>query len=235
MKKIITTLSVILVAASMAAAQTLTKTSPSSYAGYLANETGLAYSNTFALDVASYDAAKVSAVVNYATATYSSKTFNELYYSASSDIITMANHGFTLGLPILYTATVTIGGLSTGTTCYALPVTANSLRLSSTSANAVAGVYIDITSQRSTSTLDTFTLAPLAMGAYNASAKWQYSNDGTNYIDVPTVASIFVSSATSSTFAGWDFGTYDYRYLRLNVTGPTQGGIVIKAMMHVKK
>ena len=73
------------------------------------------------------------------------------------------------------------------------------------------------------------------MGAYNASAKWQYSNDGTNYIDVPTVASIFVSSATSSTFAGWDFGVYDYRYLRLNVTGPTQGGIALKAMMHVKR
>lgn len=339
MKKIITTLSLVLVAASMAAAQTLTKTSPNSYAGYLANETGLAYSNTFPLDLTQYDAAKVSAVVNYASTTFASKTFTDgaqstgsvtivstvsmsgvkltiggvsvtagtsfpivdslantaanlaqainastcplstmlsaeaignvvyatstlvggnyamstsnankisvsganmtggkgAYYSAASDTIQIASHGFQLALPLLYTQGAAIGGLTDQTTYYAIPVDSGNIKLASTSTGAVAGSAVNITTQRAQTSANTYTLAPLAMGVNNASAKWQYSNDGTNYIDVPTVASIFVSSATSSTFAGWDFGVYDYRYLRLNVTGPTQGGIALKAMMHVKR
>lgn len=339
MKKIITILSVILVAASIASAQTLTKTSPSSYAGYLANEIGLAYSNTFTLDVASYDADKVSAVVNYASTTFVSKSFTDgsqstgsvtvvstvalsgvtlniggitvtagtsfpvvnsladtatnlaqainastcplssmmsvqaidnviyatstlvggnyamatsnsnklsvsganmtggkgAYYSAANDTIQIASHGFTLGLPVLYTQGAAIGGLTDQETYYVIPVDSNNIKLASTSTGAVAGLAVNITTQRAQTSANTYTLAPLAMGASNASAKWQYSNDGINYLDVPTIASISISSATTSAFAGWDFGVYDYRYLRLNVTGPTQGGIAIKAMLHVKK
>ncbi len=339
MKKIITTLSVFLVATLAASAQTLSKTSPNSYAGYLANETGLAYSNTFALDMASYDAAKVSAVVNYASTTFASKTFTDgaqstgsvtvvstvalsgvtlniggitvtagtsfpvvnslsdtaanlaqainastcplssilsaeaigsvvyttstyvggnysmatsnsnklsvsganmtggkgAYYSAADDTIQIAAHGFTTALPVLYTEGAAIGGLTDQTTYYVIPVDSGNIKLAATSTGAVAGLAVNITTQRAQTSANTYILAPLDMGASNASAKWQYSNDGTNYLDVPDVASILVSSATSSTFAGWDFGAYDYRYLRLNVTGPTQGGILLKAVMHVKK
>ena len=58
MKKILSTLSLVLLAASMAAAAPLQKTSVNSSAGYLANETGLAYSTSYPLDVALYDALK---------------------------------------------------------------------------------------------------------------------------------------------------------------------------------
>ena len=339
MKKIINTISIIMVAASMAAAQTLVKTSPGSSAGNLSNESGLAYSNTYALDMSLYDADRVSAVVNYGTATFASKTFTDgaqstgsitvastvslsgvtltiggvnlvagtgylvgataaatatnlaaginastcamsgflsaqaigsvvyatstlvggnfamsssnaakllvsganmtggsgAYYSAVSDTIQVASHGFTLGLPVLYTQGAALGGLTDQTTYYVLPVDANIIKLSSSSALAIAGTAVDITVQRAQTSANTYTLAPLAMGAANASAKWQYSNDGTNYIDVPTISSISVSTATASTFAGWDFGVYNYRYLRLNATGPTQGGIVLKAVVNVKK
>ena len=339
MKKILSTFSLVLLAASMAAAQTLTKASASSYAGNLANETGLAYSNNFSLDLAQYDAAKVSAVVNYGTATFAPQTFTDgtqstgsitvvstvsmsgvsltiggvtvtagtsfpivnslantasnlaqainastcplssmlsaqaigsvvyttstyvggkyamattnsanlsvfkanmvggtgAYYSAASNTIQIASHGFPLGLPLLYTQGAAIGGLTTGTTYYAVPVDANTIKVASSSVLAIAGTTVDITVQRAQLTANTYTLAPLAMAASNASAKWQYSNDGTNYLDVPTVASIFVSSATASTYAGWDFGVFDYRYIRLSVTGPAQGGIVLKAVMNAKQ
>ena len=339
MKKIISALSIVMVAASMAAAAPLQKASMSSYSGYLAEETGLAYNNSYALDMALYDAANVSAVVEYASATFASKTFTDgtqstgsitvastaslsgatltiggikltagtdflvgadvnatasniaqvinastcplssmitaqaigavvtstsdavggnyamatsapskltlsganmtggagAYYSAANNTIQIASHGFKLALPVLYTQGAAIGGLTTGTTYYVVPVDANTLKLSSSSAEAVAGTTVDITVQRAQTSANTYTLAPLAMAASNASAKWQLSNDGTNYIDVPSVDTIFVSSATGSTFDNWDFGAYDYRYLRLSVTGPSQGGILLKAFLNVKK
>lgn len=339
MKKILVSISMVLALASMAMAETLVKTSPGSFNGNLSNETGLAYSTTYTLDLALYDANRVSAVVNYSSTTFASKTFTDgqqstgtitvlstvslsgvtltiggvtvtfgtsfpvvnsttdtatnlaqainastcplssmidveaigrivyatstlvggnfamstsnsnkvqlssanmyggqgAYYSAASNSIQIASHGFPLALPVLYTQGALIGGLTDQTTYYALPIDSSHLSLSSSSALAIAGTAVDITTQRAQAAKNTYTLAPLAMDAANASAKWQLSNDGSNFSDIGSISTVFVSSATGSTFTAWDFSEYNYRYLRLAVTGPATGGIVMKAVMNAKK
>ena len=157
------------------------------------------------------------------------------YFDSDDDTIQIADHGFTLGLPVLYTEGATLDDLVDQTTYYVIPVDSDHIQLATTSAYAVAGTEVNIATQAAHFGANTFTLAPLDMGAYNASAVWQYSNDGTNFISVPSVDSIFVSSASASTYAGWDFSDVNYRYLRLSVTGPTNGGIVLNAVVDVKK
>lgn len=336
MKSTIVALLMAFIAVSAFAAQPFTKTSLKSYNGTLANETGLAYSNTYVVDMSSYDAAKASAQVDYGSATFSAATFTDgtqstgsvtvlsttalsgvtltinrvtltagtdyvvdvptqtaaniatainansflapiilaeasgsvvtstsvavggnypmsvsnatklslsganmtggtrAYYSAATDKITIASHGFTLGLPVLYSRpSGDIGGLTTGTTYYIIPIDANTVELATTSARAILGLNINLTTQNAQLTAHTFTLAPLAITG-TPGFKWQVSNDGTDYYDL-NVSSITMGSYTApySTYM-WDFSDMNYRYLRMNVTGPTTGGILLKAIMNLK-
>jgi hypothetical protein len=333
MKRIISAVSLVMVMASMAMAG-MAKASPRSYNGTLANETGLAYSTTYTLDLAQYDADRVSAVVSYGTATFAASTFTDgsvstgnitvvsttalagtiltinrisfiagtdyavalptetatnlaaaingntqtaaiisaqaigsvvyatstlvggnfplatssaallsisganmtggtgAYYSAATDIINVPSHGFTLGLPLLYSGTPAISGILTGTTYYALPIDSNNVYLSTTSALAISGSYINLTNQHANATAATYTLAPLAItgtpGIY-----WQESNDNVNYFSVNT-SSVSISTTAVASYSNWDFSDVNYRYLRLNVAGPTTGAIILKAVMNAK-
>lgn len=162
-------------------------------------------------------------------------------YSLSTDIITITNHGFTTALPVLYsTGTKAIGGLTNLTTYYVIVVDANNIELATSSSNALAGTFINITSSSVQTTADTYTLAPLAFSQGSASAKWQVSNDGINYADYTTTAGgIAVSSQTfvavnPSTTTAQDFGIIDYGYLRYNITGPSQGGVNLKVILNSK-
>lgn len=147
------------------------------------------------------------------------------YYSAASDIINVASHGFTVGLPILYSGTPAIGGLVTGTTYYAVPIDANNIYMATTSALAVAGVYhANITVQLSSPTAATYTLAPLAI-AGSPLFTWSVSNDGVNYVVSPSSGGLSISATGTGIV---DFGDLDYRYLKMAVTGPTQGGIKVQ-------
>lgn len=340
MKRIILAVLAAIAITPMAFALPLTKTAPNAYTGDLISETGLTYSTTVSLDVGAYAANRVSAQINYGTATYAASTFTDgrvstgnitvvsttglsgqtltinrigliagtdypvgatvgatatnlaqvinastcalssfmsaqaigavvyttstlvggnfpmastvsstltvsganmtggtgVGYSATTDVIRMAAHGFTLGLPLLYSGTPAILGILTGTTYYALPIDADNIYLSTTSALALAGSYIDLTAQHAPTTANTYTLAPLNMGASNASAKWQVSNDGITYSDLGSIATVFISTASASTSATfWDFSDMNYRYLRLSVTGPVTGGVAIKAIIQAKQ
>ena len=324
----------------MVMALPLTKTAPNAYTGNLVNESGLAYSTTFTLDVGAYAANRVSAVIVYSSGTYPAATFTDgtvstgnitivstatlsgtiltinrvailagtdfpvvnslaltaanlaqtinastsgvsgiisaqaigavVYttstliggnfsmtsskptilllsgasmtggtgagYSAASDIINIPSHGFTLGMPVLYSGTPVIAGLATGTTYFIIPIDANNVYVSSTSTGALAGNFVGITNQHANTTAATYTLAPVAMDASNASAKWQVSNDNVVYGDLAAISTVFISSATaasSSTF--WDFSDMNYRYLRLYFSGPTTGGVAIKAIINAKQ
>lgn len=64
---------------------------------------------------------------------------------------------------------------------------------------------------------------------------WQESNDDTTYFDV-AVASVTLSTNTVGVnVSTWDFSNVNYRYLRLNFIGPATGGMVLKAVINVKK
>ena len=154
--------------------------------------------------------------------------------------ITVTAHGFTTALPVLYSGTPAIGGLTTGTTYFAVVVSANVIKLSSTSAVAQTGNGIVITSSQTLTSANTYTLAPLAFSAGTASGKWEVSNDGVNWADYTrTALGLNVSSNTftavypSSTVVQ-DFGYVDYGWMRYNIVGPTQGGVNLKVLLNSK-
>lgn len=146
--------------------------------------------------------------------------------STTTGIISATSHGLTKALPVLYTksAGTSPGLLVAGTTYYPIIVNANSFKLSSTSTGAVASLAnVSLTTQTSTGG-GTFALTPLGITGTPA-FKWQLSNDNSNWSDV-SVSSVTISSFASATTT-WDFGTINYRYIRLNFVAPTAGGINI--------
>lgn len=161
-------------------------------------------------------------------------------YNITTNQITIASHGFTKALPVLYTGSPAIGGLTTTTTYYAVVLDANTIGLSSTSVVALTGNYIDLTSSTTGTTANTYTLTPGPFIQGPAAAKWQVSNDGTNWNDyLVTANNVSVSSQTfvavnPSTTTVQDFGTIDYGYLRYNIVGPTQGGVALKVILNAK-
>ena len=343
MKKFLLSVIAALAISPMASALPLTKTAPNAYTGDLINETGLAHSTSFTLDLGQYAANRISAVMTYSTNSFAAGTFTSgstssgtvtvlsttglsglplsiggvtitagtdypvgadvnttaLYlsqvidcstspfkylvtaatagatvgltsvyiggnyamhsgnaavleistamglgtgasYNAVTDVIQIASHGFTPGLPVLYTiGTVAISGLTNATTYYASVIDADHIYLATTSALAVAGVYhVDITVQLASATARTYTLTPLKMEDSTAVVAWQASNDNSQYFafvsSAATAASVTIASTTSSGYSYWDFGNVDFRYLRQLVTGPSTGGVVLRTIVHAK-
>lgn len=136
--------------------------------------------------------------------------------------------GLSLALPVLYSGTPAIGGLTAQTTYYAVPTSGNSFMLAKYSTSAVAG-NIDLVVVTSTSTQllpsqHTYTLAPLPITGTPGLA-WTVSNDGVNFTPV-AIASVTINSYTpGGANVLWSFGYIGSRYLRLNVTAPATGGL----------
>lgn len=139
----------------------------------------------------------------------------------ASNVFTKASHGLTTALPVLFTTTsgTPPQNLVAGTTYYAIKVTANTFKLATSAANAIAGTAITISTVTGSGT---FALTPLGITG-TPSFKWQGSNDNTNWNDV-SVSSVTMSSLAAASTT-WDFGSINYRYIRLNVLAPTTGGI----------
>jgi trimeric autotransporter adhesin len=153
---------------------------------------------------------------------------SEPSYSSGTAIITIPNHGFTLGLPVLYTSsTISITNLTNQTTYYAVPRSVNTISLATSKANAQNGTYITLGSI-ATNASHTFTLTPLAITG-SPSFKWQISNDGSNWTD-STVSSVTFGSPYTATTTFWDFGLVTMHYIRLKVTAPTTGGLDINVI-----
>lgn len=213
----------------------LTKTSMAyAYAGNLALNTGLAYDQTYLLDMDFYKATRGSLVVTYSSGSYSAVAFSTNAIAMGSANITAAAHGLPLGLPVLLseTAGTLPGPLVAETTYYAIPAAAGIIQLATTSAQAVAGDPIILVSSTNTGT-QTYTLAPLAI-AGSPAFTFKGSNDNVALVDLA------ISSATAGLYTaggvsfGRDLGDFNYRYLRMDVTAPTAGALNIKAVVHTK-
>ncbi len=153
--------------------------------------------------------------------------------------------GLTTGLAVLYSSTslATIGGLLTGTTYYAVPINATQFELANCSSCAAPALLKDlvvVTSTNSQVGAHTYTLVPLALTG-TASYTWQGSNDNANWnsLYVTSLPSGSITAATLNVTAtansSWDFGFYNYRYMRLSVVGPTTGGILVNANVNIKQ
>jgi hypothetical protein len=158
--------------------------------------------------------------------------------SPTSDTITKATaHGFTTGLKVLLSTAgtnVAPTGLFGGTTYYAIKLNEYQYKLATSSTNAVAGTAVDITDITNGATMDAKPLA-LVTAAANG-FYWDFSNDNVNF-STYTTAGTSVSSVTYSAAGNsvWDFGAFNYRYLRANFTGPTSGAIRLTIRIFGKK
>ncbi len=144
--------------------------------------------------------------------------------------ITIPAHGLTLGLPVLYSTgnSIVIGGLTNQTTYYVVPIDANTIGLSSTAVVALTGVYKTFTSSTTQLSAQTATLTPLPIAGV-PSFFWQVSNDNSSWntlaVSSVTMGPTGTAYAIPPTSTLWSFGYIGTRYLRLNVTAPTAGGI----------
>lgn len=148
------------------------------------------------------------------------------------DTITIKDTDFTLGLPVLLTGSDLPSGLTADTTYYVYKVDDDTIKLSSSSAEALAGTTVNITAVDLDQTAATYTLTPLPIDGAPGFA-WQKSNDGIGWADIDT-SSVTMSYAAGGTHAFWDFDNYNFRWLRLNVTGPDAGGVMLKAVLNKK-
>ena len=152
---------------------------------------------------------------------------------AVTDIITKTSHGYSTGLKVALTGSSLPTGLS-ATDYYIIKLTANTFKLASSLANAIAGTPVDITAVAVGATAHTYTLTPAAISG-TPSFKWQASNDASNWVDL-SVSSVTMSAyVAGGTSSYWDFSWYPFKWLRLNVIGPTTGGIYLKSSLSVKK
>lgn len=153
--------------------------------------------------------------------------------SLTADSISETSHGFTTGLRVLMATSSGTAptGLTTGTTYFVIKIDDNSYKLATTANNAAAGTAVDITAQAGGAWVS---VGPLALAVGSSAAKWQASNDGTNFTDL-SVSSVTTSSVSSGGNQIWDFSTYGYRYLRFNFVGPTSGGVNLGIKLHGKK
>lgn len=128
------------------------------------------------------------------------------------------------GVPLLYTTASGTAptGLTAGTTYYLIPNNPQSFKLSDTSTGSIAGVTVNISAQTGSGS---FRLTPLAF-AGTPSFKWQVSNDGSSFTDL-AVSSVTYSAPGSTS---WDFGTVNYKTLRLKFQAGTAGATDLLAV-----
>lgn len=159
-----------------------------------------------------------------------------------SAIISVPNHGFSLGMGVVYTTATTtaLGGLSFGTTYFVVPAGANAFALASTVANAVIGTTITITSSNTAITAHSFVVSG-STTAGTPTMVWKVANDKANIVpftvnssSIPvTTLNMATYVAGGSTFV-WDIGPIDYNWIAAVVNPPSLGAIQFKAIAGAK-
>lgn len=184
-------------------------------------------------DVSKFNRFSLQAV--YSTVTFTTDTIDDdTDVSVSANTISQESHGFSTGLPVLYasgTVTTGIGGLNGGTTYYIIKMNENLYKFSTSAVNAAAGTAVDITTAPGG---QTFTVSALPWIVGSASFKFQAGNDNTNWSDLD-ISSVTVSQINTTGNSIWAMGSYGYKYIRLNFTGPTQGAARILIYLNGKR
>ena len=209
---------------------------------------------TSTLNGTAYNYTLASSTTDITVSTSAMYTGSDPGFALNGHIFTTkAATQFSPGAPVLYGAgnTPAIGGLTGGTTYYVSGPGVGSFSLATLSTSAIAGYlvgvdtqdFVTITSTNSQlySSRHTYTLSGVPWTG-TASFTWQSSNDGTNYINAPSTGTVSFSSSTVTTLStttvvsgfGVDFGSYNYRYLRLSYFAPTWGSASFVVPVNIK-
>lgn len=146
-----------------------------------------------------------------------------------SATIHAASHGLTPALAVLYSAGGLIGGLTSQTTYYAIPVDVDNFKLAASSSLALSGTGIVVTSTGTQLVANTYTLTALPFVG-SSSFKWEVSNDGAVWSNL-AVSSVTVAPSDPASSTIWSMGTLGTRFLRLNTVAPTSGGLALKVVV----
>lgn len=145
--------------------------------------------------------------------------------NVAANTITLTAHGYVTGLKIDLAGTNLPAGLA-AQAYWAIVVDANTIKVATSLANALAGTAVDITTQ-GTSADSTFTATALG----NSTIACYASNDGTNWVAL-TSQTTTISASGSSLFR---LGEPDYRYLQIRFTAPVAGALTLSVYVNVRK
>jgi hypothetical protein len=138
----------------------------------------------------------------------SAKTFVDGDVTVGSDLIAITAHGFTNGQKVAATSSGTLPAGLSATNYFIVYVTANSVKLATSYANAIAGTVVDITAAAGGGT---HTLTP---ASFSHALKWQGSIDNINFIDIASSS----QTATDGTGLYWNYDGVYYNYIRPIIT-----------------
>lgn len=166
------------------------------------------------------EATSLSIVSNIINDAPTAKTFTA---DPVTDQLTISAHGYKVGLKGQVSTTLTLpGGLAAATDYFVIVIDANTIKLATTHANALAGIAIDITTAGTG--VQTFTPTALAGG----SIVLQYSLDEVIWINVQAATPI-----TASMVFSMNIDRPAYNYARLQY-GLTAGQLSLGNKMAVK-
>lgn len=117
-------------------------------------------------------------LLDLTVATAGTKTFLDANVNVTANTITISAHGYYTGLQVAASTTGTLPGGLSATNYYVIRVDADTIKLATSAALAIAGSAVDITSAAGGGT---HTLTPAAISG--ASYKLQYSMDNVIWID----------------------------------------------------
>jgi hypothetical protein len=148
--------------------------------------------------------------------------------NVTDDTLTLSAHGYTTGLK----GQVSISGggtlptgLSASTDYFVIVVDANTVKLATSLANALAGTAIDIEDQGTADKTVTFTPTALAGGVVHL----ECSVDKVNWFDVASMT----ANMTASSSTLWHITNAGYMYVRLNAV-VTAGQVTVNAKVAQK-
>lgn len=169
----------------------------------LIEENGVAVNRT--ADIVLDFLPKLAIQANYTVNALAAQSFAPGDVNIVTDRITIPGHGYTTGVKGQFTTTGTLpGGLSLATDYWIIKVDTNTISVASSLVDAESDTQILINSQGTGS--HTFTPSSFGGGVL----KLQSSNDGSNFVDVPS-ASVTISGSGTSIF---NVVEPAYRYLR---------------------
>lgn len=142
-----------------------------------------------------------------------------------------------VGLPLLYSGSPAIGGLTTATTYFYIPVSPSAFGLSTTSTGAVvgfnalptisstSGTFIFLTSSQTViGAPNKYTLTPSTYSA-TTTLTWQASNDGMNWTNVASTQTMTLTPNGGVASSIFDFGNYNWAWLQANVARTQPVGV----------